>query len=150
MNLTGQKIDKSKYDAVIGIDPGVNTGYADIVESKKMELFTDLILNVIDYVQCIFYNYKVLIRIENPKTYIPFKGMEKENQSKLQGAGSIKRDLSIWVEFCEMRGIDYELVSLHSSFKKLSAEQFKKITGYKGRTSSHSRDAAMLVWNFFD
>jgi len=29
---------------------------------------------------------------------------------------------------------------------KLSAEQFRTVTGYAGITSSHGRDAAMLVY----
>lgn len=68
-------------------------------------------------------------------------------KKKAQGAGSIKRDAKIWEEFCEHYQVDYELIAPKDNITKLSREVFKEITGWTGRTSEHSRDATMLIFN---
>jgi hypothetical protein len=50
------------------------------------------------------------------------------------------------VEFCEYHRIPYTPVSVRGNLKKLTKDQFAKITGYKGSSSVHSRDAGMMVW----
>lgn len=65
----------------------------------------------------------------------------------LQGAGSIKRDCSIWQEFLQgLVGVPFLPVSPQAKGRKLDSAAFKRLTGWQGRTSEHGRDAAMLVW----
>ncbi len=66
---------------------------------------------------------------------------------KRAGAGSIKRDYSIWRDFLADLGIEVVSVKLQGMWKKMDAEQFKRITGVTQRTSYHSRDAAMMVFD---
>ncbi len=47
-------------------------------------------------------------------------------------------------EFCKFHAIPYELIKPTQT--KLNADQFKKMTGYQGRTNPETRDAAMLIW----
>ena len=62
------------------------------------------------------------------------------------GAGSIKRDCEIWEEFAALYGIPIQFIPPRKGLTKWDAETFNKMTGWKGRTSNHARDAALLVW----
>jgi hypothetical protein len=62
------------------------------------------------------------------------------------GAGSVKRDCAIWEDFCRDLGIDYIPVPPQAGLTKWPADYFNKVTGWKGRTSDHARDAALLVY----
>lgn len=65
--------------------------------------------------------------------------------AKQQGAGSIKRDCAIWEELCLDRGIPYIAQAPVKGATKVSPAYFRQVSGWDGRTSSHARDAAMLV-----
>ncbi len=136
----------------IGIDPGVQTGIAvwDGQRKKFIHISTLKIHGAMKYVE----NWATILLppkfitayIENPNTYIGWESREKANM-KRAGAGSIKRDYSIWRDFLADLGVDVVPVRLQKTLKKLDAEQFKRITGITQRTSYHSRDAAMLVFD---
>lgn len=132
----------------IGIDPGTNTGIA-VWDTTKRQFTTLATLEIDDalfFVAQIKEDFELWV--ENPNTFVPFKGQKAAALAeKKQGAGSIKRDYAIWYRFAEKRKIKFYSVSLHKSLKKLTAEQFAKLTGYRGKTSVHARDAAMLVFN---
>lgn len=54
-------------------------------------------------------------------------------------------------EMCEYMGIPYKLVKPLPKFwkgkdRKITAEEFREITGYKGRTNQEGRDAGLLAW----
>ncbi len=138
---------------MIGIDPGTNTGVAvwDKREGKLIEVRTTSIhkaLFDVEFSIQVFGDKGVLIRCENPNTWKPHKGTDRHDVSKLQGAGSIKRDFAIWRDFAKDLGIDFEGVNLHSSLKKLSDYNFRRMTGWDMRTSEHARDAAMLCFGY--
>ena len=48
--------------------------------------------------------------------------------------------------FCTGAGVDVEYVEPTRGMTKLSADQVERITGYKGKTSEHARDAIMIAW----
>ena len=68
-----------------------------------------------------------------------------DTNAKAQGAGSIKRDCSIWEDFCKDYGIPFWAKRPVKGATKVSADYFKMVSHWEGRTSEHSRDAAMLV-----
>lgn len=70
----------------------------------------------------------------------------KEDRAKLQGAGSVKRDCTIWEDALTDWGIPFRKVAPKDNMTKLSAGAFRAITGWRGRTNQHGRDAAMLVF----
>ncbi len=138
----------NRYRYIVGIDPGTHTGFAvyDIEKSSLVEVETLSIDEAIEKV-CAYRCYgTLLLRVENPNTWKPF-GRQNHN-AKIQGAGSVKRDFAIWKDFANRKGIDFEAVSLHAAVKKPTAEYFKQLTKWTARTSSHSRDAAMLCFRF--
>ena len=68
------------------------------------------------------------------------------SRESLQGAGSIKRDCSIWAEFFAETGIQNFPVKPQAGGTKWTAKAFAKLTGWTERTNEHGRDAAMLVY----
>jgi len=85
----------------------------------------------------------VLVRIEDARLRTWFG---KAGPERMQGVGSIKRDCYIWEHFLTDIGVDHEFVAPKNSVTKMSAEVFKRITGYVGKTNEHARDSAMLVF----
>jgi len=135
---------KPRY--VCGVDPGVSTGFAvyDRHEKVLLQVSTLSILTAMTRVlDLIAHGCEIEIRFEDARLrrFFGSKGREV-----LQGAGSIKRDCSIWQEFCELHGIKYTAIAPQKAVTKVDAVLFGKLTGYTGRTSEHSRDASMLVF----
>jgi hypothetical protein len=133
----------------IGIDPGRNTGYA-VYNHGERNLSTLETLKIHQAFERILYlneTCSVDVVIENPNLWTYFKD-SKEARAKLQGAGSIKRDYSAWIDFLEDYSIPYKSVRPDKTRNKLATDinLFQKITGYKEKCSQHARVAAMLVW----
>lgn len=134
----------------IGIDPGTHTGVAvwDTREGKFLSLETLPIHRALYMVYAKFDLYlqagidvQVVFEDARQRTWYG-KG---DTNAKLQGAGSVKRDCSIWEDFCKDYDIPYWAKPPVKGATKVSAEYFKMVSHYQGRTSEHSRDAAMLV-----
>ena len=131
----------------IGIDPGTHTGVAvwDTGEGKFLSLETLPIHRAMNSV--LYWNMRerndiqVVFEDARQRTWYG-KG---DTNAKLQGAGSVKRDCSIWEDFCKDYGIPYWAKPPVKGGTKVSADYFKMVSHYQGRTSEHSRDAAMLV-----
>lgn len=129
----------------IGIDPGVKTGIA--VWSKKESRF--LLIDTAElhvamaFVERFTSDKSTLhVRVEDARKRTWFGNSGRE---KLQGAGSVKRDCSCWQEFLEYHNIPFDMPSPKQKGAKVTAEYFKKITGWEKRCSQHGRDAALLV-----
>lgn len=135
---------------IIGIDPGTKTGFA-YKNLKTQEYIAIKTLNVLEAIQLA----KDLIEQHGKEnTYLVFedarqrKWFGKSGREKLQGAGSIKRDCAIWEKFCEGAGIRWKAQAPKKGATKYSADYFKRITGWQGRTSEHARDAAILIHGY--
>ena len=131
----------------IGIDPGTHTGVAvwDTREGRFLSLETMLIHQAISKVGYIAEIHKgdVQVVFEDARQRTWFgKG---DTNAKAQGAGSVKRDCSIWEDFCKDYGIPYWAKPPGKGMTKVTSDYFRTISGYQGRTSNHARDAAMLV-----
>lgn len=129
-------------DLIIGIDVGVNTGVAVwCVPSKRFEgIFCMSILKAFVCVK--EYRERIsMVYVEDPRQV-----RHNTDRKKSQGAGSVKRDAQIWEEFLKMYNIPHTFVRPSKSITKIKRDRFEKITGYKGRSNEHSRDAAMLVY----
>ena len=139
----------NKYKLAIGIDTGTQTGYAVWnIQTKGFEEIQTLKIHqaldsVLEYHQ--LYGDKLLVRFEDARLR---KWFGKAGREKLQGAGSIKRDAVIWQDFLNDNLIKHEAVAPKNNTTKIKSELFQKITKYKGRTSEHARDAAMLVFKY--
>jgi len=138
----------NRYRYIVGIDPGTHTGFAvyDVEKGVLIEVETLAIDEAIERVCGYRLCGTVLLRVENPNTWKPFG---RHNQTeKIQGAGSVKRDFAIWKSFAGRKGIDFEAVPVQGTIKKPNPLFFQSLTKWKGRTSNHSRDAAMLCFGF--
>ena len=130
----------------IGIDTGTHTGLA--VWDDRLKELTSLetipIHRALSRVLALSSSEDVFVIFEDARQRTWF-GKDKNTSAKLQGAGSIKRDCSIWEDFCKDYQIPFLAVPPVKGGTKLSEAYFKTISGWKGRTSNHARDAAMLV-----
>lgn len=132
----------------IGIDPGTHTGVAvwDSGEGKFLSLETMPIHRALDRVfvlRCKFGRPNIQVVFEDARQRTWFgKG---DTNAKLQGAGSVKRDCSIWEDFLTDYSIPFQARPPVKGATKVTPEYFKRISGWQGRTSEHARDAAMLV-----
>lgn len=132
----------------IGIDPGVNTGFA-VYDAETKELTECESLPIYEAFKSVLTvrqvrpdrQLKIIVEDARKRTYFGKTGRERA-----QGAGSIKRDCGIWEEFLKIEGFDYELVHPKNNRTKLKAKLFAQITKYTDRTNGHGRDAAMLVY----
>lgn len=130
----------------IGIDPGKNTGFAvwDSSQKKLIEVATypiHIALGVVEAYQVRTDN-NICVVFEDARQRKFYTG---NVSAKAQGAGSIKRDCTIWEDFCTDKGISFRAVPPMKGATKWSEEYFRKITGWQGRTSNHARDAVVLV-----
>ena len=94
---------------------------------------------------------KGLISFATPEVYFEDARLRKwipktSGREVLQGAGSIKRDCSIWEEFFDLHKIKAFPIAPKDTKTKMNAQLFARLTGWTGRTSEHARDAALLVW----
>ena len=134
---------------IIGIDPGVNTGYAEW-STELMRLRWVGSMDILDAIAEIKRRTRpssdgrvefVIWEDARLRTWFGTKGRES-----LQGAGSIKRDCGIWAEFFAATGIPNCPVKPQVGGTKWTSAAFAKLTGWTERTNEHGRDAAMLVW----
>ena len=133
-----------------GIDTGVHTGVAlwDTAQRKFLAIRTSGIIDAMDFVWNTATSEGVTVFLEDARLrkWIPRESSLNQFKGRAMGAGSVKRDAAIWEEFLTKRGIPFHLVAPERNRTKLSAEAFAALTGWKNRTSSHGRDAAMLVF----
>ena len=132
---------------LVGIDTGVKTGISvyDPQAKALIQCRTTGIIKAMDEVRRMIEDgYIVTVYYEDARKrkWIP-KGTGRE---RLQGAGSVKRDASFWQEFCDVYGIKGIPVAPKDNMTKLDAKTFEKVTGWKGKTSTHARDSGMIIF----
>lgn len=129
---------------LVGIDPGVTTGFAIANGGILTDVRSMGIVAAMDEIRALCSGsvdpVGVLFEDARLRRWFGRKGREA-----LQGAGSVKRDCTVWSEFLARHEIPYRAVAPGNNFTKLSARQFATITGWRGTTNEHGRDAAMLV-----
>lgn len=141
-----------KYRYYIGIDAGVNTGYAlwDSLEQRfmmieSMKIHT-AILNI--YQLEIEYLQQTMIRIEDARLrkWIPRERDARQVMGRAKGAGSVMRDASVWEDYLTDIGANFQMVAPKFNKTKTTADYFKKLTKWEHKTNEHERDAALLVF----
>jgi hypothetical protein len=138
---------------VIGIDPGTNTGIT-VYDCEKKEYIacdTMLITNAIFLVEKIISQRSpVLITVEDSRSI-------SGDASKKLGAGSIRRDCSIWEDYLNEKssiasnGVFYRFVKpTKNPYLKIPILQWMTISKYKGskRPSEHARDSATYIFKY--
>lgn len=148
---------------LIGIDTGVKTGFAVAVDdlkgfgAKLTEVETLSITQSMKRVlELVATNGKenICLYIEDARKRTGGFGYMDKQQAKSgagvrEGVGSVKRDATIWEDWCKEEELNYKLIHPAANNTKYTADVFKRLTGWKERTSVHARDASMLVHKKF-
>ena len=138
----------------VGIDVGVHTGLA--VWDGAQRVFTEVatlpihaaLLRVkflAEFYGCNGNGVTVYFEDARQRTWFP-KMTAAKDRARLQGAGSVKRDSTIWEDALTDWGIPFVAVPPKHNITKMTPQYFARLTGYTKRTSEHGRDAAMLVF----
>ena len=134
----------------IGIDPGRDTGFAvwNSQTRQFVEVSTLRIHQATRRVEHYRTHGEVVVVFEDARRrgWIPRERNLSEYRGRLMGAGSVKRDSSIWQDFFDDTDITYLEVPPRKGLTKWDADTFRRVTGWQGRTSNHARDAALLVF----
>lgn len=131
---------------MVGIDPGVVTGLCvwDRRQQMLVEVTSMGICEAMNRVRRLADSGELhSVTFEDARLRTGWFG--GNSAARAQGAGSIKRDCSIWVEFLGGLLIPYKSVSPKAKGAKLDQRQFAKLSGWTAETNEHGRDAAMLV-----
>lgn len=132
---------------IIGIDPGANTGFA-ILEVKTRKLFSICTTNA-PTAQSYIEGFKasaggeLLVVVEDARLR---SGVPNQYAAKL--AAVIKNNCKLWEQWLILKGFQFVMQAPRRGGTKLTADYFKLVTGYQGRTSEHSRDAGMIAFTF--
>ena len=133
-----------------GIDPGVNTGIAvwDTEGRRFLVVKTTTIVEAMKIVSDYANIGPTTIVTEDARKrkWLPKEKSFSEFKGKAMGAGSVMRDSKIWQEFADFYKIPIELRPPRPGMTKWDADYWARVTGWKGRTSEHARDAALLVF----
>lgn len=135
----------------IGIDPGEHTGIAVWDGGLKTFLLiqTMPLHRALDEVRKWHASQRtvtVVFEDARQRQWFQKERSVSEYRGKLMGAGAAKRDARIWEEFLTDRGIPFVAQAPAARMTKWNQAQFERFTGFKGRTSNHARDAALLVY----
>ena len=134
---------------IVGIDPGVITGFA--VWDDATRSFKEIAsLKIHEAMQKIIEMKPDLVVFEDARQRSWFGGRDAKQQKfgagVREGAGSVKRDCTIWEEFLKDLGVKYLALAPAAKGTKWEVDKFRSVTGWVGRTSQHARDAAVLVF----
>lgn len=135
----------------IGLDPGKNTGIAVWnTNTQHFELLDTVpihkAMEIVKEWEYPVRSVRVYFEDARQRQYLPRERNASEYRGKLMGAGSVKRDSVIWQDALTDWGIPFTMVPPRAGATKWTADTFRRITGYTGRTSNHARDAALLVY----
>ncbi len=141
----------------IGIDGGTHTGLAvwDSEAQEFLQIATLPLHRALEEVSRWKYACdmaprltRLLVVVEDPRQRKWFRPERNnsEYRGRLMGAGAAKRDAKIWEEFLQDKGILYEMRKPQAGTTKWDAKFWEQVIGWKGKTSEHSRDAALLVY----
>lgn len=128
---------------LIGIDPGVCTGFATAENGKLLSVDSGMACEIEMQIDFLRESYDIFVYFEDARMRQWFGNSGRE---VLQGAGSVKRDCQRWEEWLILRNIPHCKIAPKNNRTKLNAAQFLKLTGWEKRTNEHSRDAAMLIF----
>lgn len=133
------------YRYWIGIDSGTETGYSLWDSHEKRFLMIQsmpihiAMLNIFQLER--EYLDQLFIRVEDAR-----KRGGKGDPKQAQGVGAVKAHAKIWEEFLTYMKANFEMIAPRKGLTKMESENFKILTGWKERTDSHGRDAALIVF----
>jgi len=143
---------KSKASGVycaIGIDPGVNTGVAIMMDGRLIEVKSCTAVEAEVRICTLYSMMRGLdktfhVYVEDTRKLRLPKALQSKGRER--GAGSVGRDMGRWSEFLTYHSIPHTMCGLvPKEYRVMTDEQFRKKTGWDKRTNEHSRCAAGLI-----
>lgn len=137
------------YKFLIGIDSGVQTGFALYFKPQRKLWFVQTMM--VHRAMWLVYRYhrsapgQLLVRVEDARQAVHGR---QADQYRAMGAGSVMRDAKLWEDFLTDMGTPFEMLRPRKQFTKMPADKFRQLTGFTGKTNEHARDAAMLVFGY--
>lgn len=127
---------------IIGVDPGKVTGLAISINGIITELITTDFWGCIDHLNN---NHDAMIVIELPRTKHVWHSATsiRAVQRTSVNVGSCIREAELIIKWLHKNKRVYIIQAPQG---KINGRKFKIITDWKGRTNSHTRDAAMLIY----
>lgn len=134
---------------IVGVDPGVNTGYAEFDRVEKTwELLTLDFWTVFERLRV---RVDVFVVIENPADIRPVferYGVRGKSQLRVaQNVGGVKREAQLLIDGLKRCDIPVAPVAPVRA-QKWTAEDIRRILGISARSSEHARDAARLAHKY--
>ena len=137
----------------LGLDPGRKTGFAIYCpeEERIVRLDTTTFWDAYERVIAIPREQLVVViedPSQNPSTFehgLPRSTKALRRRERLsRDVGANMREAGLLIEGIQRKG--YRVHRARPRSGKLKEAAFNRITGYRGRSSQHARDAAMLVF----
>jgi hypothetical protein len=153
-----QLLNFRKYSIVVGIDPGTHTGMTAYNCDKKEFIFCETlsihnaIFKLQSLVDCAYFPKGMLIIVEDSRHISG--GPEKK-----LGAGSIRRDCSIWedflTDFIKVSGKDLNFIFIRPSnniYLKMDSDKWRMMAKYNAPKlpSEHARDSATYLFKYIN
>lgn len=143
---------KTGVDLYIGIDPGVNTGYASW-STRDRRFLSVTSMGIIEAMELVLSAHRLVVSagrvlhvvVEDTRKLRLPKHLQSKGRER--GAGSVGRDMAVWSEFLTHHSIPHTMAGLSpKEFRNGDDAWFRSKTGWDKRTSEHGRCAAGMVW----
>ena len=148
----------TKPSLVAGIDPGERTGVA-VYDGRRRELV--LCDSMAFWEAVLLFENELLPRgdgghvglvvVEDARRLPIYdrhrrRRLSREERDRLcRSVGRIDRDTDLWAQWLHERGYTVRLQAPVRA-GKWDGQTLQRVTGYRGATNQHGRDAARLVW----
>lgn len=133
-----------KPKRLIGIDPGTNTGLAIWDFKKLTSLQTTTEFEAMETIKAMqIAGFEIFVIFEDARQR---KWFGKDAAAKAQGAGAVKSSCAKWEVFLKSNKIPFRAQPPIKGGTKLNKNYFELATGWAGKSSEHSRDAAWMVF----
>lgn len=130
----------------MGIDPGINTGFAIFDGGKLVNLRTgspwDMagMIRTLSPVRVVFEDSRLQSNVWSAV------GTKAAACKIARNVGQIDAWCAYIVAVCDGLGIAAHGISPKGKGKKVGAEEFARITGWAESSNQHERDSAMVAW----
>jgi hypothetical protein len=133
---------------ILGIDPGQKNGLAIYEDGKLTELRTVSPLQLAAAIKDIA-PARVIFEDSRLTKAIFARGVSPAAMRKIaRNVGEIDGLCGQITAICEDLGIPAHGISPKGKGRKLDSLEFRAVTGWKGESNQHTRDAAMLVFRY--
>lgn len=145
--------ERRGYDlgpVVLGVDPGKKTGFAVFDGRRLCAVGSGAFFDVQEQLRCWVETREVVRALVEDNRRLPIyashdKVHGRRRDALCRNVGRIDRDVELWLDWFEALGVEAQGV-VPVRAKKWSAEQLRRLTGWRGASNQHGRDAARLVW----